>query len=350
MIRRARVSLNKANAGKLEALHTFMLEAQRVVREYIDILWVSKQMHGRFVNIKVDTWLSARMQQNLGKQALEIVKSQRKRKTRTKPQFNRLTFNLDSRFVDIKATGNSFDLWVKLGSLGNKLSIRLPFNRHRHFNRFAGWTQSKSARISCVRGEYYLDVFFEKDAPEKKTTGKRIAVDIGYKKLLVTSENQRAGDDSIYEKIARKQQGSKAFKRALVERDEAINTACKQIMSGDVSVLYAENLKSVKTGSKGKLRKRFNNKLQRWSYSKVLSRLSMLCEEMGVTMILVPPAYTSQRCSKCGVICKSNREGGNYRCACGNSMDADYNAALNILHMGEYGPHAFNPIPLYSSG
>ena len=100
----------------------------------------------------------------------------------------------------------------------------------------------------------------------------------------------------------------------------------------------------------GKIHKHFNNKLQRWSYPKVLGKLSMLCEEQGVTMIRISPAYTSQRCSKCGVICKSNRKGGNYKCACGNDMDADYNAAINILHMGEYGLHALYPIPLNTIG
>ena len=156
MIRRVRVSLNEANAGKLDALHTFMLEAQRVVREYVDILWDEQQMYGRFVDIRVDTWLSARMQQALGKQALEIVKSQRKRKKRTKPQFNKMAFNLDSRFVDVQNMGNSFDLWVKLSSIGNKMILKLPFNRHRHFNQLKDWTLNKSARISYVHGKYFL--------------------------------------------------------------------------------------------------------------------------------------------------------------------------------------------------
>jgi len=153
------------------------------------------------------------------------------------------------------------------------------------------------------------------------------------------------GDDTIYEKISRKKQGSKAFKRTLKERDDNINIACKQLPLDDIGVLYAEDLKSVKKGSKGKIRKHFNNKLQRWVYPKVLGKLSMLCEERGVQFIKVPPQYTSQRCSLCGVVCKSNRQGGNYKCACGNIKDADYNAALNILHIGKYGFDALQPVP-----
>ena len=103
-------------------------------------------------------------------------------------------------------------------------------------------------------------------------------------------------------------------------------------------------MKDVKKKSKGKIRKKFNNKLQRWTYPKVLEKLTMICEEKGVEFVKVPPAYTSQRCSRCGVACKSNRQGEVYKCACGNVMDADYNAPLNILHLGEYGLQAFKQV------
>ncbi len=300
MIRRSGLNLSNANQGKLATLDRFMDEAMRVVNLYIDKLWSDSDFSSKFVNFKVDTWLSARMQQCLGKQALEMVKSQRKKKKRTKPVFNGNTINLDSRFIGFKETGNSFDMWLKLSSIGSRTIIKLPTNKHYHFNRFDGWAMKQSIRLSRSHG-YMVDVFFEKDAPAPKCSTRPLAIDIGYKKLIVTSENQRLGDDSIYEKISRKKQGSKAFKRALRERDDAINVACKQLPIDDIGVIYAEDLKSVKTGSKGKFRKRFNNKLQRWSYPKVLDKLSTLCEESGVQLIKVPPQYTSQRCSTCGV-------------------------------------------------
>lgn len=91
--------------------------------------------------------------------------------------------------------------------------------------------------------------------------------------------------------------------------------------------------------AKGKIRKKFNNKLQRWSYSKVLNKLQNMTEEAGVILTKVNPAHTSQKCCKCGVICKSNRKGEIYKCACGNNIDADFNAAINLSHMGVYSPH-----------
>ena len=161
--------------------------------------------------------------------------------------------------------------------------------------------------------------------------------------MIVSSDGEFTGNSSIYEKTVRKKQGSKAFKRALIERDEIVNVSCKTLGLNNVKELFAEDLKNVKHKSKGRIFKKFNNKLQRWSYSEVLNKLTMLCEEAGILFRKIPPQYTSQRCCKCGVICKSGRNGEIYKCACGNITDADYNASLNILHMGQYGAHALQP-------
>jgi len=89
MIRRIQFGLNQANQGKLDQLDLVFAEANRVVNLFIDQLWSAQDFRSRFVDFKVDTWLSARLQQCLGKQALETVRSQRKRKNKTKPVFTK---------------------------------------------------------------------------------------------------------------------------------------------------------------------------------------------------------------------------------------------------------------------
>ena len=73
--------------------------------------------------------------------------------------------------------------------------------------------------------EFYIDVYFEKFNKNKKKSGKIIGLDIGYKKLIATLEYKIYGQDleALYQKISRKEQGSKAFKRALTERDNKTN-------------------------------------------------------------------------------------------------------------------------------
>lgn len=81
------------------------------------------------------------------------------------------------------------------------------------------------------------------------------------------------------------------------------------------------------------------NKLQRWSYDRTFNKLEQLSESKGFMIKKVNPAYTSQTCSKCGSIRKESCKGELYECiSCSMKLDADYNAALNILQRGVYGP------------
>ena len=347
MIRKSTVTLKFANIGKLEKVKEIAEEHQRVVNLFIDILWEQNRFSGSFVkNTSVESWLSARLKQAAAKQALSIVKSQRKKKKKHKPILNRIVMELDSRFVDIKQDVNSFDIWIKLSSIGNKIIINLPSQKHIHFNHFTkdGWTIKKSIRLRINENGYFADIFFEKKTPTLKTSGRRKAIDIGYKKLIVSSDGEFIGDNAIYEKITRKNQGSKAFKRALIERDELVNVSCKALDLDNVKELYAEDLKGLKHKTKGRIRKKFNCKLSRWAYPRVLNKLTMLCEESGILFVKKAPAYSSQRCSQCGEIHKKSRKGELFKCvSCNFESDADYNASLNLLFMGQYGVHALQP-------
>lgn len=61
--------------------------------------------------------------------------------------------------------------------------------------------------------------------------------------------------------------------------------------------------------------------------------LEYKASERGVEIVKVPPAYTSQTCSECGVVDAENRKTqASFVCvSCGHSENADTNAAKNIL-------------------
>jgi IS605 OrfB family transposase len=277
------------------------------------------------------------MRQCASKQALSIIKSQSKKLKKSKPEFNKLCMELDSRFVDvdINPSTNRFDIWIKLLSIGDKIKLFLPGNKHIHFNKFDINCVKKSLRIRKTEKGFFADFYFEIKKPDLKTEGDEIGMDCGYKKLLIDSNNKKYDEnlENIYNKISRKKQGSKSFKRALIERDEAINRSIKEIDLDPIKTIYVENLKNVKY--KSKFNKKVNNKLQRWSYSKVLCKLEMMCEEHGVRVQRVDPDYTSQTCSHCGSMNKNSRNGEYFKCKeCGFKIDSDYNAAINILKRG----------------
>lgn len=64
--------------------------------------------------------------------------------------------------------------------------------------------------------------------------------------------------------------------------------------------------------------------------------LAYKCERSGARLVAVNPAYTSQTCSQCGHCAPENRKNqAVFQCAaCGLNLNADHNAALNILAAG----------------
>lgn len=69
-----------------------------------------------------------------------------------------------------------------------------------------------------------------------------------------------------------------------------------------------------------------------WAFAQLRSFIEYKARGAGVPVVLVDPAHTSQACSSCGHIARSNRRTqSRFSCqACGFEANADFNAALNI--------------------
>jgi putative transposase len=71
-------------------------------------------------------------------------------------------------------------------------------------------------------------------------------------------------------------------------------------------------------------------------WSGFLSILSFKAAYAGKTVVAVPPAYTSQACSGCGVVVQKGLSVRWHACPdCGTSLHRDHNAARNILRVGQ---------------
>lgn len=72
--------------------------------------------------------------------------------------------------------------------------------------------------------------------------------------------------------------------------------------------------------------------LQNAALGRLARCIEYKAELAGVAFVEVPPAYTSQRCHRCGHTCKENRESqAVFRClACSWTGNADTNAAVNV--------------------
>ncbi len=80
-----------------------------------------------------------------------------------------------------------------------------------------------------------------------------------------------------------------------------------------------------------------NRSILESGWGKFVSQLEYKLAERGGVLLRVPPAYTSQTCSRCGCVSKDNRKSqAVFKCVdCGQECNADINAAINIKTAGE---------------
>ena len=175
--------------------------------------------------------------------------------------------------------------------------------------------------------------------PETITTNKNEVISYANEKTLKETDltNQSHGYayahtyNEVCDKIARRQKGSKGFKRAQSHRENLINQAVNLLaelfdFEDDVTEVRLEKLRRLGDGKKK------SRKLQAFNYADLRHKLERKCIETNVELTETSNAYRSQRCSLCGFVHKKNRLNGGeeFKCIkCGYSTDADYNSAKN---------------------
>lgn len=362
----SKCSLKFSNTWKKETLALILEESKKVCQLFIELLWplretkIPKLLPKEITaQIKSQTWLTARLIQCVGKQAsgivrgtvqkhkqrlfiLEKIKEQKVGKKKieklqkiidntvmSKPELETFELQLDSRFVEVVESNNSFDLWLKFGSTGKEV-IYFPLKKSKHFNMLT--SQEYKMKTGVRISNSFASFTFEKPIPLLKEEGKVLGVDIGIKKCWTSSDGICSKKcphghnlETINDKLNRKKKGSKAYERAQDHRTNYTNYSVKQLTLDGVKELHREAIKYLRFGSKT------SKKLARWTYPEIQAKLDSLCCEQGVLVSKVCSTYTSQRCSACGWTRKSNRKGTLFKCGkCLFTCDADWNGARNI--------------------
>lgn len=363
-VRSSKCSLKFLNANRIAAVKELHAEYVRVLRLAVDELWDAESvptLPPKPVTsaLASGTWLSARMIQCLCKQASGIVRGTRTKWHKTqkaieyahangdqkkeiflakrladmkvsKPDVSGVEMELDSRFVSVDfESGTSFDIWVKLASIGGGKKILLPLRRHKHLNALL----ADGKLLGGIRlGDSAVTFNVECVQPDAKAEGDVLGVDVGMKKVYVASDGQRVAADnhghtmqSITDRLSRRRRGSQGFARAQTHRENFINMTINRLNLSGVKTLRLENIRDMRRG------RRTSRALSSFVYPTIRRKLEDRAMRHGVRVEAVNPTYTSQRCSGCGWVEKSNRRLEQFKCRqCGNALDADLNASLNI--------------------
>jgi putative transposase len=224
------------------------------------------------------------------------------------------------------------------------------------------------AQVSLVqeRGRWFASVVLEQPAllPLAAQAPAQVGIDLGVRKLATLSDGSAPYENPhalrkaaaklrrAQKALSRSQRGSarRQKKRQRVARlhgrvanlrRDAIHKATTDIASR-FKVVAIEELRvrnmtrsargnALLPGKKVRQKAGLNRAVLDASFAEFRRQLEYKLAWRGGRVVVVPPAYTSQRCSCCG---SSNdpRSSEIYVCAaCGARMDRDFNAARNIL-------------------
>lgn len=361
MIKSSKISVKFANRSKKELYRKIVNEYRNAVKLCIKELWTMKQLPkspDSSVYKLCGDFGNTAFRQAAARQALQVVKGTRKkldakkfvvkklnaegkfkqaRKLQRKidetsismPDLENFGCQLNHRFIEIELGNvNSFDGWIKVKFIGGGVGVLIPFRRHKQFNRLL----SEGKMLNGARlHDNCIELSFE--LPDKENHGsKTVGIDVGQCSVLSVSDGQQITVDkhghsyrSICERLARKKKGSKSFQRTVKHRTNFIRWSLNQLDLNGVKEVKIEKLKNVYKG------KRISRVMSHWNYRELRTLLISYFKERDVLVSEVSPGYTSQCCSKCGRVRKSNRKGRLFKCDhCGNIMNADLNASINI--------------------
>ena len=188
---------------------------------------------------------------------------------------------------------------------------------------------------------------------ELPKTGKDVGIDVGLTHFLTTSEGLHVGnpkwlrkmEDKLrwhHQQVSRRKKGSKRRKKAVVElakcyqmvRHQREDFHHKQAMAlvRQFDVIYVEDLQVANMVKNRHVAKSISD--AGWAQFRQILTFKAACA--GKSVVAVPPAYTSQDCSRCGIRVPKSLSVRTHICPyCGLVMDRDENGASNVKQVGQ---------------
>ena len=242
-----------------------------------------------------------------------------------------------------------------------------------------GWVRYKKSRdiqgtpknvtVSLEADHWYVSIIAEIEIPDPvHPSQEAVGLDAGVVRLLTLSDGSfivpidalRKYEEkiaSLQQELSRKEKGSSNYKKVQARiakiYDKVANTRKDYLhkvtteISRKFGIVVIENLlvRNMTRSAKGtveepghnvKAKSGLNKAILDQGWYELRRQLAYKLDWLGGKLIVVPPQYTSQTCSRCGHKDKNNRPTQEqFKCtSCGFELNADHNAALNILAAG----------------
>lgn len=269
-------------------------------------------------------------------------------------KFRPTSISLDVRTFVYKEETQSVGVTLMCGRVEFKLSIggyQIALLR--------GQTPTSATLKKTKQGQYFIN--FVVDIPIQPTgkTPKVIGVDLGRRDIATTSTGKSWNGRQIqsvrdrYSKVRAKVQSKRTrSSRRLLRRLSGRERKFQEWLNHNISKKLVQDAKRINaalafedlTNIRESLNQKPRSKTERrrtnnWAFYQLRLFVGYKANIAGVPVVFVPPAYTSQTCSRCHhvhpVKGKSYRNGKVFKCGhCGFEHDADINAASNIAALG----------------
>lgn len=189
-----------------------------------------------------------------------------------------------------------------------------------------------------ARGHWHATVVYRIPDIKRGWTGfegpaSAAGYDLGLRDVVTSSE----GEHVVCPEFLRGPRDEvKRLQRVMSEEEKGFFDRLAHDMTDGRTVIVMENLDIRKMKERDGTPTAVRDKYTEANWGYLTRRIGFKAEEAGSRLVLVDPRYTSRTCSRCGHVVQSlPLSQRTFACeTCGNVMDRDWNAAINILNRG----------------
>ena len=321
----------------------FMKHCSEIFNKHVDWAFEKKSYHKGTAH--QDLYFQLREQfpevpsaiiQSIRDTALEAVKATKFKFRSKKKLYSSIRY--DSRTMTLRGQQLTFSC----SGERQKVILKIPD----YFKEiFRSWKFCNGTISYCKKTKQFrINLVFKTETPQLIDNMKIIGVDRGIYNLATLSTGEIINSKEVrkqqrkylYNRRKLQAKGTPSAKRKLKNLSgkekrfgkDFNHRISKYIANLDCGIFVLENLTNIR---KQKIyNPKFNKWLSSWAFYQFEQFLTYKTEALGKKIVKVDPRFTSQKCSNCGIIEKTNRIKSRYRCNCGYHNHSDINASINI--------------------